>query len=196
MNKTLSVGLSAAAAVVFGLASQTASANSITLGSVSVAPAGGGGSDWTYSYTFANSEIQRNDFFTINDFGLASVVTPPTAPAASWVFSQALVGNSALPSIDNPGVLNVTFTWNDGTMNLGALPQGPFTLVLHSPLGVIPETHDYTSLDHIATGLTAHDDSRVIGSVAGPLTVPDGGSAVALLGVALVGVEGLRRKLA
>jgi hypothetical protein len=191
MNRISKFGLSAVAAVAFTVSS--ASANSITLGSVSAVPAGGG-SDWTYSYTFANSEIRAGDFFTINDFGLATVVTAPGSPAANWAFSQALTGNSALPSVDSPGVLNVTFTWTGGTVNFGPLASGPFTFVLHSPLAAIPIDHDYTSLDHIATGLTAGNESRVIGSVAGPQTVPEGGSALALLGLALAGVEGVRRK--
>jgi hypothetical protein len=193
MNNILKLGLSAVAAIAF--THSHANANSITLGSVSATPSGGGGSDWTYSYTFANSELQNGDFFTINDFGLATVVVAPINPAPNWVFSQSLTGTSALPSVDNPSVLNVTFTWTDGTINLGPGPLGAFTFVLHSPLAAIPVDHDYTSLDHIASGLTAGNESRVIGSVAGPLTVPDGGSAVALLGLALASVEGLRRKL-
>src|SRR5437016_4158846 len=82
----------------------TASANSITLTDVSqVAGA------FTYSVSGTNSSLNAGDFWTINDFGPATLGAN-TLPAG-WVFSQALTGPNSLPATDNPGILNATFTW-------------------------------------------------------------------------------------
>jgi hypothetical protein len=185
MKNSIKLTLMAAFAGL-ALAAVTANANTITLGNVSAVPSGGG-SDWTYSYTFANSTLNNTDFFTINDFGLATVVAPPLGPLPTWTFSQALTGPNSLPATDNGSVLNVTFTWTGGPL---VVPNGIFTFTLHSPLGITPTTHDYTSLDQSTSN---GGDSRAIGPVDGPAAVPDGGSAVTLLGVALAGLEGVRR---
>src|ERR1700676_2603638 len=187
MKNSIKLTLMAAFAGL-ALAAVTANANTITLGNLAAVPSGGG-SDWLYSYTFANSTLNPCDYFTINDFGLATVVLAPVAPAASWTFSQAFTGPTSLAATDNASVLNVTFTWGGGTI---IVPDGTFTLTLHSLSGITPETHDYTSLDQSASN---GGDSKAIGSIAGPRTIPDGGSAVALLGIALAGIEGLRRMI-
>lgn len=191
-NKILSAAVAAAVLAVQGVY-----ANSITLGDLS--QVGGGPSTWTYLYTFANSEIHTGDYFTINDFGTAAVAAAPVFPGGLWAFSQALVGPNSLPiaAIDNAGILNATFTWTGGLVNLGAGSVGPFGFSLTSPLGTaFMKLVDYTSLDHIASGPFAGNDSRVIGSVAAPgVAAPDGGSTLALLGVALAGLGLIRRKM-
>jgi len=184
MKNSIKLTLMAAFAGL-ALAAVTANANTITLGDVSAVPSGGG-SDWTYSYTFANSTLNNGDYFTINDFGLATVVLGPVVPGAAWTFSQAFTGPNSLPATDNASVLNVTFTWGGGPFTI----TGAGTFTLHSSLGITPETHQYTSLDQSASN---GGDSMAIGNVTGPRTVPDGGSAVALLGIALAGLEGARR---
>jgi|ERR1041385_941462 hypothetical protein len=162
-------------------------ANSITLGSVS--GVGGGPSTWTYDYTFANSTLAVGDFFTINDFGSAAVGSGPAVPAG-WVFSQALVGPNSLPAVDNPTVLNATFTFTGAP---GPVADGTFSFSLISPLGAAFQFHDYTSSDHSTSDGSV---SRVIGQVRGPVTVvPDGGLTIAFLGFALTGIGLLRRKL-
>jgi hypothetical protein len=188
MKNSIKLTLMAAFAGL-ALVAVTANANTITLGNVSAVPSGGG-SDWTYSYTFANSTLNPGDYFTINDFGLAAVTLPPLGPLPTWAFSQALIGPNSLPATDDAGVLNVTFTWTGGTL---IVPNGVFTFTLHSALGITATNHDYTSIDQSTSN--PGTDSMAIGTVSGPATVPDGGSAVALLGIALAAVEGARRVL-
>ena len=179
------------------LASLNANANSITLGTQG-AVLNGGGSDWTYEYTFANSTLQNGNYFTINDFGAATVVSSPTYPTANWVFSQALVGPNSLAAGDLASVLNVTFTWNGG--NNVIVADALNTFVLHSAVASTAFQFDqYTSVD-TATTSGGTQPSKVIGPIKTPLrpttTVPDGGTSVMLLGASLSGLALLRRNLA
>ena len=184
------------------LLGSVAHANSITLGNISQA-LGGPGSTWTYSVDFANSSISTGDYFTINDFGTASVIaglsTP--VPGGAWTMTQALTGANSLTATDSASVLNVTFTYAGPTGAVGG-PSGDFTtsITLGSPLASLtPAFHDYTSIDKAATGVTAGQTSRVIGPVAGPATVPttvpDAGSTLGMLGAALLVFAAVRRKL-
>src|ERR1700682_5520595 len=123
MKNSIKLTLMAAFAGL-ALTAVTANANTITLANFLISELLGGGSNWTYSYAFSNSTLEPGDFFTINDFGPATVVLGPVAPAASWTFSQALIGPNSLPATDNASVLNVTFTWGGGTI---IVPNGIFT---------------------------------------------------------------------
>lgn len=184
--------LSVLAAAALVLTSVSASANSITLGSVSTAPTLGG-TLWTYEITLANSTLVANDsYFTINDFGPAVQVIDPLLPLPLWTFSQAVSGpNSILGAGDDGSVLNLTFTWAGLT---GSVLDSVSTFTVFSPqtsLGF--QVHDYTSVDRATSdGLP----SRVIGSVKTPVTTPDGGTTVMLLGAALSGLALMRRKFA
>jgi len=169
------------------LAAFPASPNSITLATVS--GVGGGPSLWTYDYSFANSTLAVGDFFTINDFGPAGLVAAPLVPPG-WAFSQALTGPNSLPASDNPTVLNVTFTYLGAP---GPVANGTFAFILSSPLGAAPQFDSYTSKDHSTSdGL----ESDVIGHVQGPHTIPDAGTSMVLLGLAVTGLGFARRKLA
>jgi len=169
---------------------------SITVTEVSAI--GAGPSIWTYNASFLNSTLNNGDFFTLNDFGLGA----PIAVPAGWAFSESLTGPNSLPATDNPSVLNATFTWVGG--NSAVISANPSTLVnqlfgLSSPGSISAMTAaDYTTIDHVTSGLVAGTQSRVIGSIAVPssvVTVPDAGTTVALLGCALLSLGGLRRKL-
>lgn len=189
MIKTLGLTFAAAA-----LAVQSASANSITLGDIS--SSGSGPSTWTYGYAYANSWVMDGDYFTINDFGPATVVL---APGGSWVFSQALTGPNSLLATDDAGILNATFTWSGTGVNFGPGTIGSLSFSLQSPFDSTPVLTSYTSLDHIASGNFAGNPSSVIGSLSAPTaprpnTVPDGGSTVILLGTAIMGLFGIARK--
>jgi hypothetical protein len=202
MNKKLPVLRSLLLAGAFFAMGSIAHANSITLGNVSQALVPGG-STWTYSVDFANSSISTGDYFTINDFGSATVVSGLSTPlpGGTWTMSQALVGPNSLPATDSGSVLNVTFTYSGPAGTVGGVP-GDYstTITLGSTLASLtPAFHDYTSIDKAATGVTAGQTSRVIGPVAGPATVPttvpDAGSTFGLLGSVLVVFAALRRKL-
>jgi hypothetical protein len=184
--------------LALGLSTAIASANSITVtetGAVNVV----GGSQWTYDLSFINSTLNNGDFVTINDFGAGA----PIAVPAGWAYSQSLVGPNSLPASDDPGLLNATFTWIGG--NGTVISPNSTTVVnqiltLSSPVAVGSlDTSDYTTIDHVTSGLVAGTQSRVIGTVRTPVTttttVPDTGSSLALFGMALTVVQCARRKL-
>ena len=190
-NKKTILPMLAAGALL--LTSLNANANSITLGSSSIV-LNGGGSDWTYEYTFANSTLQNGNYFTINDFGAATVVSAPVYPSAGWVFSQALTGPNSLTATDLGTVLNATFTWTGG--NNVIVTDALNSFVLHSTANSTAWQFDqYTSIDTSTTS-GGTQLSKVIGPIKTPLRVPDGGTTVMLLGSVLSGLALLRRKLA
>lgn len=202
MNKKLPAFRSLLLVGVFSVMGSVAHANSITLGNVGQALVPGG-STWTYSVDFANSSISTGDYFTINDFGSATVVSglSTPVPGGTWTMTQGLVGPNSLTATDSVSVLNVTFTYSGPPGAVGGA-TGDFntTITLGSPLASLtPAFHDYTSIDKAATGVTAGQASRVIGPVAGPATVPttvpDAGSTLGMLGCVLLVFAALRRKL-
>jgi hypothetical protein len=78
-----------------------------------------------------------------------------------------------------------------GYMSGAALSDSmTFNNATFASLGVTPGTYVWTW----GTGLANQNFTLQIGSVGGP-GVPDGGSTVSLLGVALLGLAALRRKL-
>jgi hypothetical protein len=177
-----------------GFTAPTARANSITLGDVSAVPSGGG-SVWTYTYSFANSFLRTGDFFTINDFGPATISVAPILPGPNWSFTQAATGPNSIPAIDSGSALNATFTWIGGDLNLGPGSSPNFIFALLSPYGTEIRTTQYTSQDHISDD--PERPSRVIGFInapAGAVSTPEGGSAMALLGFGLIGIGALRSK--
>ena len=185
--------------MALGLSSAIASANSITVSQVSATDVPGG-SVWGYDLSFINSTLNNGDFVTINDFGVGAIAS---LPVPGWSFSQSLTGPNSLPASDDPGVLNVTLTWTGG--NGVVVSPGPSSIVnqllqLSSPLpvGSLIDSSEYTTIDHVTSGLVAGTTSRVIGTVRTPApgsTVPDGGSSMALFGLALGAVQCVRRKL-
>ncbi len=76
----------------------------------------------------------------------------------------------------------------NSVLSLGPLTSNPFTGTASGGITLTPT--DTLSLvlqiNHTGSGMTTGDKS---------LTVPEGGSAVALLGIALAGIEGVRRAL-
>jgi len=109
-----------------------------------------------------------------------------------------------LPASDDGGILNATLTWIGG--NGTVISPNPSTVVnqilsLNSPrpVGALLDTSDYTTIDHVTSGLIAGTASRVIGNVRTPVPttnrVPDAGSSLALFGLAITAVHCARRKL-
>jgi hypothetical protein len=159
-----------------------ASANTIT--PVYVSSAGG---TWTYDANFTFSQVQDGDFFTILDFGDATFVSAP----AGWTFSQSLVG-PAVPNVtpaDSAAYNNVTFTWSGGTLDILSGSMGPF--VVTTTLPDAPVFGFWSSQDHLY--LQGGPAQGATGNILVP-NVPDGGSTMALLGLTLVAVAGVRRK--
>jgi hypothetical protein len=195
---------------VLALTGLSASANSITVGVISVAPDGSGGELWTYPMTFQNSSIDSTQpsFFDLNDFGALKTTGPLptgwsfTGPGPTFTVSTPLVGpHAGLPGFqpNNPAVADfvVTFT-SSANLGSGAVT---FNLVLDTALTGAGGLANYFSLDRVATGVppilgSPNAVQQNITTPAGaPTTVPDGGATVMLLGAALSGMGLLRRKL-
>lgn len=152
-------------------------ANSLTL--VNDTPPTTGGFDWNYHVDWANSTLNNGDFVTISS-GVGGVVNGTVVGPAGWVGSNTAT--------------SVTWTWNGGTLALGS-GQGTITgFTYHSTFGT-GHAAPYNSKDQVNSGLGAGLDSTVTGFVSAPNSLPDGGSAVTLLGIAMAGIEGARRLL-
>jgi hypothetical protein len=159
-----------------------ASANTITPSYVSSV-----GGVWTYQITLTQSQVQTGDFFTILDFGDAGFSAAP----AGWSFSQSLVG-PAVPNVtpaDNASVNNVTFTWTGATFNADGVILLPFVITTTLPDATV--FGFWSSQDHLIN--VGGPAQGATGNILIP-NVPDGGSTMALLGLTLVAVAGVRRK--
>ena len=180
------------------LATFTARANTITPSLDSVS-----GLTWTYNMDFSSGELQAGDGFTIVDFNgyvpgsifaplnWSVAVNPPTAVGSPF-------GAPALSTVDTPAI-NLHFTYTGPTVEIASGPHlfvTGFGADSTSPLYAID---DWVSRDHLIGTIgvlgdggvgSVHTDTIVV-----PAPVPDGGLTLALLGMGLVGLEGLRRKL-
>jgi hypothetical protein len=148
---------------------------------------------WSYNADLTSGNLVAGDGFTIFDFGgyvAGSVVAP-----VNWSASTSLTGGSifGLASLgtDDPSLTNLTFTYTGATVvqTIGATTFTGFNANTTSLVQVID---DWVSRDHGLDGSvsTEHRDQII---VPGGSSVPDGGSTVALLGVALGALEATRR---
>ena len=122
----------------------------------------------------------------------AGYVAGSIAAPVDWTPTTALTGSpfGASLGLDDPALINLTFTYNGPTINqaIGAQTFTGFTANT-TDLGQVAD--DWASHDHDITSAPA---TGAQGTILVPSNaVPDGGSTVALLGVALAGLEGLRR---
>ncbi len=186
------------------LASASAASASITpvlIGS----PTATGNGDYAYNYrvTLASDQgLMTGNYFTLYDF---SGFNGFGAAGTGFTGSTNLVGptpNKTVPT-DDPGILNVTFTYSGPTINYnGALMQrdlGTFTVFGTSGTVVF---NDFTSLAVLNAGPTKGTPVATIGSHAigvgggsgNPSTVPEPATwATMLLGLGFVGVSARRR---
>jgi hypothetical protein len=192
---------------VLALTGLSANANTISVGVISHVDDGSGGQIWTYPIIFNNSSISSSQptSFDINDFGaLKTTGSLPLGwtftPGVAFTLTTPLVGpNFGLPGFqpNNPAVSDVVITFT-GSANLGGGAQ-TFNLQLETALTGTGGRANFFSQDIVATGDLAGSPNAVqqnITTPAGvPVTVPDGGVTVMLLGVALSGLGLLRRKL-
>jgi hypothetical protein len=106
----------------------------------------------------------------------------------SWIFN---------PSTATPGLWSVGgFTFD--LLSATVLVQNSKTLSIEGTGTVSGNGFDPTAMDWSFTTQSSGGKTRTTFSFSGngvAVGVPDGGSAVALLGLALIGIEFLRRKL-
>src|SRR5712692_7765336 len=182
------------------LVSFTASAT-VTVTDPALAPSGLN-TMFTYFANLDNGQIGTgapapyNSQIVIFDFAVyvpGSIFAP-----AGWVATVQLTGGSGTPytGIDSPAIANLVFNYA-GPLVLdpstpGSTPLGGFGALSHFSGTYIPGNFDYSSGDQTLTGANSFSG----GTVALSAAVPDGGTTVSILGIALVVVEALRRKLA
>jgi VPDSG-CTERM motif len=117
----------------------------------------------------------------------AGILPGTQAAMASWTFN---------PSTPTPGLWSVGgFTFD--LLSSTIVTQNASTLVIEgsgivSGNGFDPTATEWSFTTQSAGGRTGTIFSFSANGITG---VPDGGPAVALLGIALIGIEGLRRKL-
>jgi hypothetical protein len=74
--------------------------------------------NWNYTINVtAGQEVISGDFFTIYDFG--NFIAGSNFQPSGWTFASSLSGATppgVNPSVDNPGVANLTWTYNGTTI--------------------------------------------------------------------------------
>jgi protein with PEP-CTERM/exosortase system signal len=147
---------------------------------------------WTYNAKLTSGQVMNGDGFTIFDFG--GYVGGSIFAPAGWSAQAVLTGsvlNVAPPAgyVDNPTLFNLEFTRTGGTIGPtnGLQDLGLFGATTTDSFSYLAA---WTSRDHAPDGSVGADHAdRIIA----PSEVPDGGTTVALLGMAMAGLEGIRR---
>lgn len=200
MIKKTSASFCTLLAAAAGLVGVTANANTITPQFTSFLA----GTSITYSADHTSGHLEAGDGFTIFDIGgFTSVLSDPVNWTASTSLSGGIFGIAPFggAGTDNPTLWNVTFTYTGPHVHQETLSTvyGPFVI---GTTGTILVTDSWTSRDHAIDPAGAgdtfipgspHTDQILVPAVGG--TVPDGGSTVSLLGLALVGLAALRRRI-
>jgi hypothetical protein len=152
---------------------------------------------WTYDAMLSSGQVLNGDGFTIFDFG-GYVANSIFAPAG-WTAAAQLTGSvlNVAPPVsnpDNPALFNLLFTRTGGTVGPtnGMISLGAFGATTTDTSSTFV---GWSSRDHFPTGNppTVGTDHADIILAPAPGAVPDGGATVALLGIALGGLEGMRR---
>ena len=164
---------------------------------------GSGDFSWIYDATLASDQALLNgNYFTIYDF---AGYTGFGAIPADWTVSTALLGQTPVwvNPIDDPTIINVTFTWTGSPVNWTA----PYTEVelgnfeLFSTYNQASLTGSYTSLGTRNQGPTRGTDIGSIGSLTTPtsgggIVVPEPQTwALLIAGFGMVGTALRRRKV-
>jgi hypothetical protein len=179
------------------LASITTRANTITPSLDTVV-----GQTWTYNMDFSSGELQAGDGFTIVDFNgyVAGSEFAPLNWSVALNPATAVGSPFGAPTLTtaDTAAINLHFTYTGPTVEIASGPHlfvTGFGALSTSPLYAI---EDWVSRDHVIGTIgvlgdggigSVHTDTIVV-----PAEVPDGGMTLALLGMGLVGLQGLRRK--
>lgn len=119
----------AAVLSVIGVGAPRADAGLLPV-SVSVLP-DGGNSRFTYSVVLtSDSELHAGDFFTIYDFD-GYIAGSESNSQSGWTFSSSAAGNTPVGTVpaDDPGLPNLTWTYNGPTVLVGQVGLGNFSAI-------------------------------------------------------------------
>jgi hypothetical protein len=183
---------SALIAVVLTAFAASAQANTITPSLTFFGPGIGA----AYDAKVSGSELHAGDGFTIFDIGLFNGVV--IAPV-DWTFSVTNVGSPFGPTTgDHGGDANIHFTYTGASVEYATSFTYTGFAVGSTSLTLAVDT--WVSRDHNIGTVGSIDGSVSTPSGAGqdilvPASVPDGGSTMALLGLAMLGVGAVRRRL-
>jgi hypothetical protein len=155
-----------------------------TLSSISAA-----GSDFTWDYSSnvtVDEMVVTGDFFTIYDFG--NFVTGSNAQPTGWIFSSSLIGTtpSRVSPIDNPTLLNLTWTYNGTTPINGSAALGIFSIITETNQ---LRTSDFAAQATRSTGPNAGTKVDNVGNISVP--VPEMSALLPILSVCGAGVLSL-----
>ena len=147
---------------------------------------------WTYSAGLSSGQAMNGDGFTIFDFG--GYVSGSIFAPAGWSAVAQLTGSVLSvpgPGVDDLSLFNLLFTRTGGTVGptSGTINLGNFGATTTDTGQTFV---GWSSRDHTPTGVVGLNHADTI-LVPAPGRVPDSGATVALLGIALAGLEGMRR---
>jgi hypothetical protein len=151
---------------------------------VSAVPTGQGTTVITYEIDFTAEQNGTNgDFFTIYDFG--SIVPNSSTQPSGWTFSTQAVGNNPAKTAapDDPGVLNLTWTYTGSTTSSGT-GLGPFTVTVPGTFDVeLNPTRNgfFAALGTLVVGPNAGSQVGNVGQLVIPVVVPEPASLALLL---------------
>ena len=186
-----------------------AGANTVTVGAAPTVAPDGANFKWTYSASLFNGKIRVGEgLITIYDF---EGFVPGTAFGPSgWAFSSSPSGTTPTDLgvigtlYDDPTLPNLTWTYVNGPELASANTS---TAVLLGSFGADSTKVDGDLDKYVTRDRSNPSDAAPDGALSGSfgstdvpidinrrLAIPDGGSSVMLLGLALVGLGGLARK--
>jgi hypothetical protein len=139
------------------------------------------GSNFTWNYTTnvtVDQLVQKGDFFTIYDFG--NFVSGSNLQPANWTFSSSLSGinPSLVTPADNPGTLNLTWTYNGDVPINGSSLIGTFSVVTDTNA---LRTSDFAAQATRTSGPTAGTKIDNVGTINVP--IPEAGTLLPILSV-------------
>jgi hypothetical protein len=155
---------------------------------------------WTYDAKVSSGTVMNGDGFTIFDFG--GYVDGSIFAPVGWTFTAgagSVLGVAPVGFVDNPAIPNLLFTRSGGTIGPinGEQSLGEFgaSTTFTSSTFVAWTSRDHLPFGNPPNAGADHSDFIMAPAPGAPPPVPDGGATVALLGIALAGVEGMRRMI-
>jgi hypothetical protein len=179
-------------AFVLTVFAASAQANTITPSLAAFVPGVGA----AYDAKVSGSELHAGDGFTIFDIGQFNGFV---AAPVDWSFAVTNSGSPFGPTTgDSAADANVHFTYTGVAVEY--LTSFTYTSFLIGSAALNVEVETWVSRDHNIGSLGVIDGGAATPSGAGqnilvPESVPDGGSTIAFLGVAMLGLGVVRRQL-
>lgn len=141
---------------------------------------------WNYTANVTLDEmVKTGDYFTIYDFG--SIVPGSNTQPAGWAFSTSLTGvtPSRVNPVDDPTLLNLTWTYTGADTIMGPHSLGEFSVLTTTNQ---LRTGDFAAEATRSSGPQADTKVDNVGNIAVP--VPEMSALAPMIGVCGIGVAG------